>query len=257
MIKGISTDHEILIRKIQKLYSDVAREPDKDFHFMHGRPLTGRLKYDPELLYGIPEGAIESFSGAGNPFQIASVKKGETILDIGSGAGMDALIASKCTGESGEVYGLDITPEMIEKSRKNASEMGTKNVRFLKGDAEQLPFEQESIDLVISNGVFYLCDNKETVLKNIFGVLKPGGRLQIADVLLEKSVPESSIELMHLWTRCVAGATLHSDYNSVLMNSGFHNIEIQKSYDIFSEAPVHSFANRYKARGFNIYAEKG
>jgi SAM-dependent methyltransferase len=193
-------DLESLRAAIQEEYERVALEPQRGFHFHTGRPLASLLGYPDEWLAGLPESSIESFAGTGNPFILGALHAGEKIVDVGSGAGFDSLIAARMVSPSGQVIGIDMTPAMIEKARSAADEAGIDNVEFRHGYAEALPVEDGWADVVISNGVLNLIPDKSTALQEMARVLKPGGRLQIGDILVQKAVPESARRKIDLWT---------------------------------------------------------
>lgn len=193
-------DVDVLRAAIRDEYAAVAREPTRGFHFHTGRALAARLDYDPRWLEGIPDGAIDSFAGTGSPFRLGSIQAGEHVVDMGSGAGMDALIASRMVGPEGRVVGIDMTPAMIERARQAARDMPADNVEFRRGLAEALPVPDGWADVVISNGVFNLVPDKPAVLAEMGRVLGPGGRLQIADILVTRAVPENAKERIDLWT---------------------------------------------------------
>src|SRR5215218_865351 len=185
---------------IKEEYSKVAANPQKGFHFHTGRPLAQMLEYADEWLEGIPEASIECFAGTGNPFSQGEILPGERVVDVGCGAGIDSLIAAKKVGPDGRVIGVDMTPSMLEKARQAAKETGLANVEFREGYAEELPIADGWADVVISNGVLNLMPNKAAALKEMSRVLKPGGRLQIEDILVQKAVPESAKRKIELWT---------------------------------------------------------
>lgn len=193
-------DLETLRCEISKEYAEVASNPTKGFHFHTGRPLAKILGYGDELLTGVPEKSVEAFAGTGNPFSLGAIRPGENVVDIGSGAGIDSLIAARMTGPSGEVVGIDMTPEMLERARAAAAEAGLENVTFHQGHVESVPVPDGWADLVISNGVVNLCPDKSAVFGEMFRVLKPGGRLQIGDILVQKEVPQSAKDNIALWT---------------------------------------------------------
>jgi SAM-dependent methyltransferase len=199
-VEPAAVDVESLRRAIQLEYAEVAEHPDYGFHFLVGRPLAHVLGYDPAWLDGIPEAAIESFAGTGNPFSLRLLTAGEHVLDVGSGAGIDSLIAARMVGPTGRVRGVDMTPAMLTKARGAASEAGLHNVEFREGTAEALPIEDEWADVVISNGVLNLMPDKNVGLAEMARVLKPGGRLQIGDILVQHPVPESARQQIDLWT---------------------------------------------------------
>ena len=189
-----------LRQQISEKYSEVALMPDKGFNFHTGSFLAIMLGYDAVLLDGVPSGTVESFAGTDNPFSMGDLTPGEIVLDIGSGAGFDSLIAARQVAPEGRVTGVDMTDAMLEKAAEGARQMGLTNVEFRKGLAEELPVEDESIDVVISNGVINLCPDKEVVMKEVHRVLKPGGRFQIADIVVHKEVPQSARDNIDLWS---------------------------------------------------------
>ncbi len=189
-----------LRRAIQAEYQVVAENPDHGFHFHTGRPLAGILGYDDTWLDGIPESAIGSFAGTGNPFSLGQLKPGDRVVDVGSGAGIDSLIAAKMVGPNGRVVGVDMTPAMLAKARQAGQEAGLDNVEFREGFGESLPVLDGWADVVISNGVLNLMPDKSAALAEMARVLKPGGRLQIADILVEKAVPDGAKANIDLWT---------------------------------------------------------
>jgi SAM-dependent methyltransferase len=190
---------DTLRAEVAKEYAVVAKDPEQGFHFHTGRRLAELLDYDDELLNQFPEKVIESFAGTGNVFMLGEIKPGEYILDVGCGAGLDSLIAARMVGNEGKVIGVDMTPEMIAKARQNAAEAGLSNVEFIEDYNEQLPIPTEWADVIISNGAINLSPEKDVVFSEMFRVLKPGGRLQIADILVQKSIPNSAKNNLDLW----------------------------------------------------------
>ncbi len=193
-------DFEQLREAIRQEYTEVALKPEQGFHFHTGRSLAHMLGYDDRWLEGIPEGSIESFAGTGNPFSLGTLQPGERVVDVGSGAGIDSIIAARMVGAEGRVIGVDMTPAMLEKARKSAFEGGFTNVEFRQGLAESLPVLDGWADVVISNGVLNLLPDKDAALREIARVLKTGGHLQISDILVQKAVPESAKRQIDLWT---------------------------------------------------------
>jgi arsenite methyltransferase len=185
---------------IQEEYEAVAQEPTRGFHFHTGRPLAKMLAYQDEWLAGIPETAVESFAGTGNPFSLGLLKPGVRVVDVGCGAGIDSLIATRMVGPDGRVIGVDMTPSMLAKARRAATEAGLDNVEFREGYGEALPVPDGWADVIISNGVLNLMPDKAAGLEEMARVLKPNGRLQIGDILVEKAVPESAKQQIDLWT---------------------------------------------------------
>src|SRR5438477_5473527 len=192
-------DVELLKSEIKKTYASVSEEPEKDFIFPTGRAWAEDLGY-PEELAAVPDRAVESFAGVANPFSLGRLEPGERVLDIGSGAGADSLVAAQMVGDEGHVTGIDMTPEMLAKARAAAAELGQQNVEFVEAEAERLPFADATFDVVISNGVIDLIPDKDAVFSELFRVLKPGGRIQIADVTIQQPVGEEGRRNIDLWT---------------------------------------------------------
>ncbi len=199
MAVDVEIDVELLKSEIKKTYSSVSQEPETDFIFPTGRAWAEDLDY-PDELANVPEAAVESFAGVANPWTMGRLGEGERVLDLGSGAGTDSLIAAQMVGEQGRVTGIDMTPAMLSKARAAASNMGAANVEFLECEAEQLPFPDESFDVVISNGVIDLIPDKDAVFAELLRVLVPGGRIQIADVTIQNPVSAEGRRNIDLWT---------------------------------------------------------
>jgi arsenite methyltransferase len=199
MAVEIGIDVDLLKSEIRKTYASVSQEPEKDFIFPTGRSWAEDLDY-PEELARVPDSAVESFAGVANPFTLGRLQPGERVLDLGSGAGTDSLVAAQMVGPEGHVTGIDMTPEMLAKARAAAEEMGARNVDFVETEAERLPFADESFDVVISNGVIDLIPDKDAVFGELFRVVKPGGRIQVADVTIQQPVSEEGRRKIDLWT---------------------------------------------------------
>ncbi len=197
---NLDIDIGALREAISEEYKVVAESPETGFHFHTGRPLAHILDYSEDWLVNLPEASIESFAGTGNPFSLGSLLPGERVVDIGSGAGIDSLIASRMVGTEGRVVGVDMTPAMLEKARQSAREAAALNVEFKEGYMEHLPLPDGWADVVISNGVLNLAPDKTAALAEMYRVLKSGGRLQIADILVEAPVPEEAKTQIDLWT---------------------------------------------------------
>ncbi len=200
MAVEVDIDVEVLKCEIKRTYARVSQEPDEDFIFPTGRGWVLDLGYPPELVALLPEAAAESFAGVANPFALGTLEPGEVVLDVGSGAGTDSLVAAQMVGSEGRVTGVDMTPEMLAKAKAAAVAMKATNVEFVAGEAERLPFEDESFDVVISNGVIDLIPDKDAVFSEIHRVLRPGGRIQIADVTIQNPVSEEGRRKIDLWT---------------------------------------------------------
>ena len=193
-------DAAALREEVKKKYRDVAIKPHDQYHFHTGRFLAARLGYDSKAVDALPDEAVESFAGVANPFSLRDLKPGERVVDLGSGGGFDCFVARGKVGSTGHVVGVDMTEEILAKSRKTAHAMGLSNVEFREGILEQLPVADGWADVVISNGVLNLCADKQQVFSEIRRVLRSGGYLQFADIANGKPVPESAVANIDLWT---------------------------------------------------------
>ena len=199
MTVDVAIDTELLKREIKKTYAAVSQEPGTDFIFPTGRAWAEDLRYPPELA-SVPVAAAESFAGVANPWELGRLSLGERVLDLGCGAGTDSLVAAQMVGAEGHVTGIDMTAEMLAKARVAAAELGVTNAEFVEGEVERLPFPDESFDIVISNGVIDLVPDKDAVFAELHRVLRPGGRIQIADVTIQNPVSEEGRRNIDLWT---------------------------------------------------------
>jgi arsenite methyltransferase len=199
MAVDIAIDVDVLKSEIKKTYASVSQEPEKDFVFPTGRAWAEDLDY-PDELARVPETAVESFAGVANPFSLGRLQPGERVLDVGCGAGTDSLVAAQMVGPEGSVIGIDMTPEMLAKARAAADALAVANVELVESEAERLPFADESFDVVISNGVIDLIPDKDAVFSELFRVLRPGGRIQVADVTIQNPVSEEGRRNIDLWT---------------------------------------------------------
>ena len=200
MAEDLLVDPEALREQVRDKYREVAAEPHRTFHFHTGRPLAARLGYESDAVDALPNRAVESFAGVGNPFSLRRLQPGERVVDVGSGAGFDSFIAAGQVGSGGRVVGVDMTLEMLKKSRATADALGFAHVEFCEGLAEDLPVEDGWADAVISNGVINLCADKKAVFEQIHRVLKPGGWLQFADIANGRPVPPEALRDIDLWT---------------------------------------------------------
>lgn len=200
MAEGLVVDPETLRDQVRDKYREVAVDPHRSYHFHTGRPLAARLEYEPAAVDALPDRAVESFAGVGNPFSLRRIRPGGRVVDVGSGAGFDSFIAAGQAGPSGRVVGVDMTPEMLAKSRETGEALGFAQVEFREGLAEQLPVGGDWADAVISNGVINLCADKKAVFADIHRVLKPGGWLQFADIANGRPVPPEALRDIDLWT---------------------------------------------------------
>lgn len=199
-METLAVDPSVLREEVKSKYRDVACNPHGEYHFHTGRPLAQRLAYDQAVVEAMPDVAVESFAGVANPFFLRSLARGDKVVDAGSGGGFDSFIAAHQVGPEGRVVGIDMLPEMLEKSRKTAKLMGLAHVEFREGILEEMPVEDGWADVVISNGVINLCADKKLVFGELWRVLRPGGSLQFADIANGKPVPESAIRNIDLWT---------------------------------------------------------
>jgi arsenite methyltransferase len=189
-----------LREQVRDKYRDVALHPDAEHHFHTGRRLAALLGYPGDLVDALPDGAVESFAGVGDPFSLRPLEKGERVVDVGSGGGFDSVVAATKVGPTGRVVGVDMTPEMLERSRRTAEQLGLRHLEFREGLAESLPVETGWADVVISNGVINLCADKRQVFSEIHRVLRPGGALQFADIANGRPVPVEAMRQIDLWT---------------------------------------------------------
>ena len=200
MTEDLLVDPQTLREQVRDKYREVALDPHRSYHFHTGRPLAARLCYDTSAVNALPDRAVESFAGVANPFSLRHLQRDERVVDVGSGAGFDSFIAAGQVGHNGRVIGIDMTPEMLTKARKTAAALGYGYVEFREGLAEALPVDDSWADVVISNGVINLCADKRAVFAEIRRVLKPGGRLQFADIANGRPVPPEALRDIDLWT---------------------------------------------------------
>ncbi len=251
-----AVDRDELRARISDKYREVATHPEVGFHFHTGRPLAKMLGYADEVVDRLPAGTVDSFAGTGNPFLHGELRPGEVVVDIGSGAGFDTLIAASQVGPEGKVIGVDMTEEMRQKARAGAASLGLENVDIRAGYAEDLPVESGSVDVVISNGVINLCPDKQAVLREAFRVLRPGGRLQVGDILVHLAVPQEAKDDVELWSNCIAGSLLDSEWAQILAMTGFTDIKLSNEVDVYSGSKHESDAKEFDTRGVTVFARK-
>jgi arsenite methyltransferase len=250
-------DASELEQKVKKMYSDVALNPNGHYHFEMGRGLAEKLGYEKNDLDRIPAAAIDSFAGVGYYFEMANIKEGEHVLDLGSGSGMDVFVAALKVGSTGHVSGVDMTDEQLKKSEDLRKENKFENVSFHKSYIEKLPFEDASFDVVISNGVINLSPDKEKVFAEVTRVLKPGGRMVIADIVTEKQLPENIVCNSTLWAACIGGAAQQDDYRNTIENAGMEMLIVQDNdaYGFISKS-AQGASKDYGVKSVSLLAEK-
>lgn len=242
---------------ISDMYTDVAQLPSGDFHFPTGRRLLEQLGYSKALLNQIPNGAIESFAGVGHHFDLEPLRTGERVLDLGSGAGTDAFFAALSVGPSGRVIGLDMTQAMLDKARGNLETSSLSNLSFQDGYAESIPLDDESFDVVMSNGVINLSPAKDQVFSEVYRVLVPGGRLMFSDIVTGVELPDSVRENCTLWAECIGGAEEARRYLQLIETSGLQVEKYQPndSYRFTQESTL-SVAEAFRVHSLSILARK-
>lgn len=250
-------DVEKLEREVKTVYRDVARSPEAEFHFEMGRPLAERLGYPSSDLDRVPAAAIDSFAGVGYHFDLAGLREGDDVLDLGSGSGMDAFVAALHVGTTGSVRGLDMTDEQLENARRLRDEAEFDAVSFEKGYIEDLPFEDEAFDVVVSNGVINLSAAKGRVFEEVGRVLKPGGRLALSDIISETRMPERIKADADLWAACIGGAEQVDDYTALIETPGFDLVDVRENpnYEFASDRAL-SACQTYGVKSISLSARK-
>lgn len=248
MVVVLSQQKDVIFAAIRAMYTDVAQHPERTFHFPTGRDACVLVGYPVALLDALPAAAVESFAGVGYPFAANLIRPGDTVLDVGSGSGTDLLLVASLVGSSGSAIGLDMTAAMLEKLERNVGAAGASNVRLLEGNAERIPLPDASVDVVTSNGVLNLVPDKRAAFAEITRVLRPGGRIQVADIALATPVSDQCRSNPKLWAECVVGATLEHEYIALLEESGLVQIEKLGELDYFSASS--SPATRSIAKSF-------
>ena len=244
-----TVDPEALRSEVRVKYSEVATNPDGQFHFHTGRRLAELLDYPASIRASLPDEAMASFAGVDNPFGAGRLPMGGRVVDLGSGGGFDCYVAAELVGPTGSVVGIDMTPAMLERSRRVANELGLRNVEFREGILEALPVADGWADVLISNGVLNLVADKAQVLAEAHRVLRPGGVLQFADIAVGGEVPEAAKCDIELWTDCIAGGLSVHEWCQVIQDAGFVDLAVGPATDTFGGA-----AGEARARAFDVYA---
>lgn len=251
-----TVDTELLERKVKEMYRLVAENPQGPYHFEMGRPLAERLGYPGEALDGVPRGALESFAGVGYFFDLADLRPGERVLDLGSGSGTDAFVAAALVGAAGSVVGVDFTPEQLDKARRLAREAGIGNVEFREGRIEHPPVEDGSVDCVVSNGVVNLSADKDGVFAGAARALRPGGRLAIADIVTEQELTEAIVCDADLWASCIGGAAQEGSYRAAVERAGLRVDLVRANPYEFISPRAKNASSRYGVKSISLLAMK-
>ncbi|MBM0126344.1 methyltransferase domain-containing protein [Pimelobacter simplex] len=249
-------DVQALETKVKDMYRLVAQEPTGDFHFELGRELALRLGYDATRLAAVPSQAVDSFAGVGHFFDLADLQPGERVVDLGSGSGMDALYAAGLVGATGRVTGIDFTIEQLAKARGLANDSGTTHVEFREGRIEQLPLPDAAMDCVISNGVINLVPDKQAVFVEAARVLKPGGRLAIADIVTEEPLTEAIVCNVDLWASCIGGAPQEERYLAAIEGAGLVIREVRTNPYEFLSDQARGASRTYGVKSISLLATK-
>ena len=249
MGEAIPVDPEVLRADVREKYRDVATDPHGDFHFHTGRSLAALLGYDRAVVDALPDRAVESFAGVGNPHSLRPPQAGDHVVDLGAGAGFDCFVAAGAVGPEGRVIGVDMTREMLAKARETASELDLGNVEFREGLLEDLPVPDGWADVVISNGVINLCADKAAVFAEAHRVLRPGGVIQFADIANGKPLPDAAVCEIDLWTGCIAGGKPVDAWCDLLAAAGFGGVAVGLPVDAFGGS-----RGEGNARAYDVYA---
>ncbi len=249
-----------ILDAVQAMYTQVATRPKAQYHFPVGAGACRLAGYPPQLLDGLPAAALESFAGVGCPFRAGIIRCGDTVLDLGSGSGTDVLIASRLVGPRGRVFALDMTAAMREKLAGTVAAAGLDNVTVLAGQAEQIPLPDASVDVVTSNGVLNLVPDKRRAVAEMFRILRPGGRVQMADIVITSPVTPDCEGDPKLWAECVVGATVDEEYLHMFRDAGFVDVAVLRDYDYFAGSPssdTQAVARRFGARALELSMRRG
>lgn len=253
----VTFDPKELESKVKAMYRSVAEDPHGEFHFEMGRALAERLGYDPADLDRIPAEAIDSFAGVGYYFHLAGLNKGEIVVDLGSGSGMDTFIAALKVGRTGKVIGIDMTDEQRAKAERLRDRDGFPNVSYLKGYIEQVPLPDGVADAVISNGVVNLATEKSSVFREAARLLKSGGRLALSDIVTEVQLPESIVCNSTLWAACIGGAAQQTNYRSQIEAAGLRVVKMEDNpqYQFISDN-AKGASKKFGVKSVSLLAQK-
>ena len=252
MVVVSSVQRDVILDAVRAMYTALATSPEQEFHFPSGRRACEYLGYPAALLDALPPAALESFAGVGYPFAAGVIAPGNVVLDIGSGSGTDALIASRLVGPSGKVVALDVTDAMRRKLETNAAQAGVTNIEVVAGNAEDIPLPDESVSVVTTNGVINLVPDKAAAIAEMYRVLRPGGRVQMADIVVE-SLPSAACRAQpQLWAECIVGATSEAEYDALFQVAGFGALAVLSRHDYF--AASRSPETRKVASSFGAHA---
>jgi SAM-dependent methyltransferase len=247
-------DTALLELKVKDMYREVAQNPRGMFHFEMGRDVAERLGYPPQNLSWLPRPAVESFAGVGYFFGLADLRPGERVIDLGSGSGMDAFLAAALVGPSGAVVGVDFTPEQVEKARRLAADADVGNIDFREGRIEDLPAADHGFDCVISNGVINLAADKKRVFAEVARVLRPGGRMAIADIVSESQLTEAIVCDADLWAACIGGAAQVDVYRAAIEDAGLDVVEVVPNPYSFISDQAKGATERYGVKSISLLA---
>jgi arsenite methyltransferase len=254
-----SANKHVIFDAVRAMYTDVARHPERGYHFPTGLAACTFVGYPHERVAHLPACAVESFAGVGYPFAANVIRAGDTVLDIGSGSGTDVLLAAQIVGDAGQVIGLDITTAMLAKLDASVAAARVSHVRLLEGNGEHIPLPDGSVDVVTSNGVLNLVPDKRTAFVEIHRVLRPGGRLQVADIALGRPLSGDCLSNPRLWVECIVGATPEDEYIALIEGSGFTAAEVLGRLDYFcasTSAETRSIARSFNAGSIVLRATK-
>ena len=252
----LQVDAHQLRSEVRRKYREVATNPSGPFHFHTGRPNAERLGYPADVLARLPDDAIASFAGVDNPFAPGAPPDGSKVVDLGCGGGFDCFVAAQMVGPNGRVVGVDMTPEMLDRARRLADQLGVTNVEFREGILEELPVDDGWADVVISNGVLNLTADKARVLGEAWRVLRNGGVLQIADIAVGAEVPDSAKADIGLWTDCIAGGRSVDEWCELIDGAGFSEVSVGLATDTFGGAAGEDRARAFRVHGHTFRARK-